>query len=165
MIVDPSTRLLNLSECVALRAAAGSQGRRVVLTNGCFDILHRGHLEYLRQSAMLGDFLIVAVNSDESVSALKGPSRPLNPAVDRAYALACLRFVDATFIFQGPRLADEILALRPDVYTKAGDYSPETLERTEFSALECVGARIVISPFIQGYSTTLLVDRMNGTSG
>jgi rfaE bifunctional protein nucleotidyltransferase chain/domain len=160
LIDDPSTRILSLVECIALRDAARQHGKRVVLTNGCFDLLHRGHLEYLRQSAMLGDILIVAINSDESVSALKGPSRPLNRAEDRAYALGSLRFVDATLIFPGPRLANEILALRPDIYTKAGDYTTGTLDRSEFAALQEVGAEIVISPFVHGHSTTSLVERM-----
>lgn len=157
---DPSTRVLTLSECVDLRDLARSRGQRVVLTNGCFDLLHRGHLEYLRQSSLLGDLFIVAINSDESVSALKGPGRPLNRAVDRAYALACLRFVDATFIFPGARLSEEILALRPDLYTKAGDYTPETLNRQEYDALLKVHAEIAIMPFVNGHSTTRLVQRM-----
>lgn len=161
LIDDPSVRILGLPDCIAFRNAARQDGRRVVLTNGCFDLLHRGHLEYLRQSAMLGDLLIVAINSDESVSSLKGPGRPLNCAEDRAYAMSCLRFVDAVLIFPGPRLAKEIRALRPDIYTKAGDYTPETLERSEFAALEEVGAEIIISPFVPGHSTTSLVERIH----
>ena len=127
---DPSERMMSLTECVDFRDACADQGKRIVLTNGCFDLLHRGHLEYLRESAGLGDILIVAINSDESVRMLKGQDRPLNTADDRAFALACLRFVDAVFIFGGARLADEIMALRPHVYTKAGDYTPETLDRS-----------------------------------
>lgn len=158
---DPAIRVLTLPECIAFRASARAQGKRVVLTNGCFDILHRGHLEYLRQSAMLGDLLIVAINSDASVRALKGPGRPLNIEEDRAYAISCIRFVDAVFIFSGPRLAGEIRVLRPDIYTKAGDYTPETLDHSEFAALEEVGAQIIISPFVAGHSTTAMIERMH----
>ena len=156
---DPFARVLSLSECVTLRDAARQHGKSVVLTNGCFDLLHRGHLEYLRQSAGLGDLLIVAVNSDESVRKLKGPDRPLNSEADRAYALACLRFVDAVLIFTGPRLAEEIRALRPDHYTKAGDYTPDTLDHSEYSALVTVGSEIRILPFVAGHSTTSLIER------
>lgn len=164
LIEDPLERVLSLSQCIAFCDAARLQSRRTVLTNGCFDLLHRGHLEYLRQSAGLGDYLIVAVNSDESVRTLKGSGRPLNSEMDRAYALACLRFVDAVFIFQGPRLTAEISALRPEVYTKAGDYTPETLDRSEYSELIAAGSEIRILPFVDGHSTTSLVARGAGDS-
>ena len=140
-----------------MRAAAAAAGQRVVLTNGCFDLLHRGHLTYLQQSAALGDVLIVAVNSDASVRQLKGEGRPLNNEQDRAFALANLRSVDATFIFAGPRLADEIAALKPDIYTKAGDYSIDTLEPSERAALLAAGVDIRFLPFVAGHSTTGLV--------
>ncbi|MEO8614622.1 MAG: adenylyltransferase/cytidyltransferase family protein [Luteolibacter sp.] len=159
LIDDPSNRVMGLPGCIELREDACTRGKRVVLTNGCFDLLHRGHLEYLRKSAELGDLLVVAINSDESVRTLKGASRPLNSEADRAYALACLRFVDAVFIFQGPRLANEILALGPDLYTKAGDYSPETLDRSEYAALVQAGTEIHILPFVAGHSTTSLIAR------
>ena len=154
-----STRTLSLEACAALRERARAEGKAVVLTNGCFDLLHRGHLDYLERSAGLGAIFIVAVNSDESVRALKGPGRPRNCADDRAHALACLRFVDATFIFQGPRLAEEIRRLCPDIYTKAGDYTPETLDPSEREALQEVGAEIKIQPLVPGYSTTSLAGR------
>lgn len=161
MTDDPQARVLNLDAFLSLRTAARRDGRKVVLTNGCFDILHRGHLEYLQKSADLGDLLVVAVNSDESVRALKGADRPLHCEKDRAHALACLRFVDAVFIFPGPRLDGEIKSLQPDVYTKAGDYTPETLDRSEFAALTEAGTDIRILPFVQGHSTTSLLDRMS----
>lgn len=110
--LDPATRIFGFDEIVAYRAEAAAAGKRVVLTNGCFDLLHRGHAGYLAQSAELGDLLIVAVNSDASVRELKGPQRPLNSEDDRAYVLASLRCVDAVFIFPGPRLDGEIRALR-----------------------------------------------------
>lgn len=153
----PAPQVFDLAAAVAWREAARAQGRRVVLTNGVFDLLHRGHIEYLHNSAALGDLLVVAVNSDASVRVLKGPSRPLNAEADRAYALASLRCVAATFVFAGPRLAAEIRALRPDVYTKAGDYTIETLDASEREALLAVGAEIRIMPFIAGHSTTGLI--------
>ncbi len=153
----PAPQVLDLAAAVAWREAARAQGKRVVLTNGVFDLLHRGHIQYLHESAALGDVLIVAVNSDASVRALKGPTRPLNAEADRAYALASLRCVAATFVFAGPRLAPEIRALRPDVYTKAGDYTIETLDASEREALLAAGAEIRIMPFVAGHSTTGLI--------
>ncbi|KAB2643246.1 MAG: adenylyltransferase/cytidyltransferase family protein [Verrucomicrobia bacterium] len=157
---DPLSRIYLLEKLLALRARAAADGRRVVLTNGCFDLLHRGHLTYLQQSAALGDLLIVAVNSDASVRALKGEGRPLNNEQDRAFALACLRSVDATVIFPGPRLADEITALKPDIYTKAGDYSLDTIDASERSALLATGAEIRFLPFVAGHSTTSHLQRL-----
>ncbi len=153
----PAPQVFDLAASLAWRETARAQGKRVVLTNGVFDLLHRGHIEYLHNSAALGDLLIVAVNSDASVRALKGPTRPLNAELDRAYALASLRCVAATFVFAGPRLAPEIRALRPDVYTKAGDYTIETLDASEREALLAVGAEIRIMPFVAGHSTTGLI--------
>jgi len=156
---DPTNRVLDFDSVLALRCEAAAAGRRVVLTNGCFDLLHRGHISYLQQSAALGDLLIVAVNSDASVRTLKGPDRPLNSEHDRAYALAALRCVDATFIFPGPRLDAEIAALKPDHYSKAGDYTLETLDPSERAALEAAGTVIHLLPFVQGHSTTSLIQR------
>lgn len=161
---DPLTRIFSLESLLGLRAQAAAEGRRVALTNGCFDLLHRGHLTYLQQSAALGDVLIVAVNSDASVRALKGEGRPLNHEQDRAYALACLRCVDATFIFPGPRLAAEIAALKPDIYTKAGDYTLDTLDASERAALLAAGVEIRFLPFVVGHSTTAHVERLRGGS-
>ncbi len=156
---DPSP-ILSLEHCVERCSQARRRGQRVVLTNGCFDILHRGHFEYLRLSASLGDLLVVAVNSDESVKLLKGPNRPLQDQESRAYALACLRFVDLVTIFPGPRLAEEILRLSPDVYTKASDYSVETLDPSERHALELCGSKIHFLPFVSGRSTSFLMQRL-----
>ena len=157
---NPEERVLTLEQMVDFRRQAAVAGKKFVLTNGVFDLLHRGHLEYLNRSARLGDVLVVAVNSDESVRALKGPERPLNSEQDRAFALANLRCVDAAFVFTGPRLAGEIRALKPDVYTKAGDYTVESLDAGEREALLESGAEINIMPFVEGRSTTSLIERM-----
>jgi rfaE bifunctional protein nucleotidyltransferase chain/domain len=154
-----SPKVVGREDAVAWRQRAQAEGRKVVFANGCFDLLHRGHLSYLQQSSELGDLLVVAVNSDASVRELKGDGRPLNNELDRAFALACLRSVDAVFVFQGPRLASEIRDLKPDLYTKAGDYTLDSLEPSEKAALLESGAEIRFLPFVQGHSTTSLIDR------
>ena len=155
-----SARVISFSECVAVRQRLRNENRRVVLTNGCFDVLHRGHFEYLERSASLGDFLIVAVNSDSSIQTLKGPDRPLNNEQDRAFAIASLRCVDLAFVFPGPRLSSELRAIAPDIYTKAGDYTVESLDPDERRALHDVAAEIRILPFIAGHSTTSLLQKL-----
>ena len=156
---DASKRVLDWDGILKFRESARAKGLKVVLTNGCFDLLHRGHICYLQQSAELGDLLVVAVNSDTSVRELKGLDRPLNSERDRAYALASLRSVDATFVFPGPRLAEEISEIRADYYTKAGDYTLDTLDQTERRALEAAGTQIHFIPFLDGHSTTSLIER------
>lgn len=156
----PNPKLLPLASAVALRERLRAQGRRVVLTNGVFDLLHTGHLYSLRAAAAQGDALFVAINADESVRRLKGPTRPIQTELERAYALAALEFVTAVVVFREPRLTAEIRALRPDVYCKAGDYTLETLDPGERAALEEGGARIVFLPFLEGFSTTKLIARI-----
>ncbi len=156
---EPTTApVFTFQELLAYREACAGQNKRFILTNGCFDILHEGHLSYLMQSAALGDVLAIAVNSDESVRSLKGLDRPVNSQNARAFALSCLRFVDAVFIFPGPRLADEILALHPDVYTKAGDYTIDSLDPSERDSLLATGAEIHILPLVQNISTTKIIE-------
>jgi rfaE bifunctional protein nucleotidyltransferase chain/domain len=153
-------KLMSLSQAQAWREGLRAQGRRVVLTNGVFDLLHTGHLHYLREARALGDALIVALNDDGSVRALKGPTRPIQSEEQRAYALGALAAVDAVVIFRTPRLDAEIRALRPDVYCKAGDYTLEKLDPGERAALEEVGARITFLKFLSGFSTTNLIARI-----
>ena len=155
---NPKLRLLG--EAVAWRDDFRRTGRRVVLTNGVFDLLHTGHLYFLKQARGRGDALIVALNADSSVKALKGPSRPVQNQVQRAYALGALECVDGITLFAEPRLTNEIRALRPDVYCKAGDYSLEKLNSEERGALGEVGARIEFLPFLPGFSTTDLIARI-----
>jgi rfaE bifunctional protein nucleotidyltransferase chain/domain len=153
-------KLRKLDDAVAWREQLRHAGRRVVLTNGVFDLLHTGHLHYLKQARELGDALIVALNGDVSVRALKGPARPVQGETQRAYALGALTCVDAITIFSTPRLTAEIRALRPDVYCKAGDYTLEKLDAEERAALNDVGARIEFLPFLPGFSTTDLIARI-----
>lgn len=153
-------KLLTLPAAVAAREALRAAGRRVVLTNGVFDLLHEGHLHSLQAARALGDALVVAINSDASVRAIKGPTRPIQNETERARALGELAFVDEVVIFSTPRLTAEIRALRPDIYCKAGDYTPEKLNPEERSALEEVGAEITFVPFLDGFSTTARIAQM-----
>jgi rfaE bifunctional protein nucleotidyltransferase chain/domain len=153
-------KLHTLAGAMEWRERERAAGRRVVLTNGVFDLLHTGHLYYLQQARRLGGALIIALNADASVRALKGPARPVQSEEQRAYALGALACVDAVVIFREPRLVAEIDSLRPDVYCKAGDYTLEKLDPGERAALERAGARIEFLPFLPGFSTTSLIARI-----
>ena len=135
------------------------------MTNGCFDLLHTGHIYFLQHARRLGDRLLVALNSDLSVKALKGPRRPVQTEMERAYAIAALECVDYVVIFSHPNLATEIAALRPDVYTKAGDYDLTKLHAGEKAALDKVGAKIQFLPFLDGFSTTSLIGTIMRAGG
>ena len=147
-------KLLTLRAAAARRRRLGAAGKRVVLTNGVFDLLHPGHRHYLGRARALGDALFVALNSNASTRMLKGPSRPVQGQAERARALAQLPAVAAIVIFRGKRLDREIKRLRPDVYCKAGDYTLAKLDPAERAALEDVGAKIKFMPFLPGFSTT-----------
>lgn len=153
-------KLLTLEDAVTARGKLRAQGKKLVLTNGVFDLLHTGHLYYLKEARRLGDALFIALNADASVRALKGPARPVQTEEQRAYALAALWFVTGVVIFRTPRLDAEIRALSPDVYCKAGDYTVEKLDPGERAALEAVGARIEFLPFLPGFSTTQLIAKI-----
>lgn len=150
----------DLDAAIAGRQRLAAQGRRLVLTNGVFDLLHTGHLFYLKQARALGDALFIALNSDESVRLLKGPLRPVQNEEQRAYALAALECVDGILVFREKRLTGELLALKPDLYCKAGDYTLEKLDAGERGALQSVGAEIRFMPFLDGFSTTQLIQRI-----
>ena len=162
-IPDPQRCILTLPEAVKWREELRRSGRKLVVTNGCFDLMHRGHASYLRQAAALGDELLVLVNSDASVRALKGDTRPLVSAPDRGYLLCSLKAVSRVVIFDAPRCAAELAALQPDVYVKAGDYTAESLDPSERQALESCGAEIVFAPFTDGFSTTGIIDKIRRT--
>ena len=135
-------------------------GQHLIVTNGCFDLLHVGHVRYLQQARKLGDFLAVAVNGDESVRSLKGAGRPLNSEMDRAEVLAALDCVDFVTIFPAMRATEAIKALRPAIYVKGGDYTLETLDPEEVAALQEAGAEIKTLPLVPGKSTSSLIERM-----
>ena len=157
-------RPLSLDEAVTLREKLRGEKKSLVLTNGCFDLLHAGHMFLLEKTSALADELWVAVNSDSSVRSLKGSNRPIQGELERAYTLLCLEFVDAVILFHGERLAQEIRALQPDVYAKGGDYSIDTIDATERDALRQADTRIEFIPFLDGYGTTDLIRRIKESS-
>ncbi len=150
----------SLEELRQLRDELDRTGRKLVFTNGCFDMLHPGHVRYLTQARALGDALVVALNSDASVRALKGPSRPVNSEIDRAEVLAALRAIDAVVIFEDQRATKVIEAIQPHIYAKGGDYTPDSLNPEEKAALERAGAAIRILPLVPGRSTTATLSRL-----
>lgn len=158
MLANP--KLHNLADAMKRREQLRAERKTVVLTNGVFDLLHAGHLHYLRAAAGRGGALFIALNGDASVRALKGPTRPVQTSDERAYALGALEFVDTVFVFDTPRLDKEIRAIQPDIYIKAGDYTLEKLNPDERKALEDVKAKIEFMPFLAGYSTTDLIKKI-----
>lgn len=141
--------VINLKQC----------DKKIVFTNGCFDIIHRGHIQYLRKSRELGDLLIIAINSDESVKRLKGADRPINSEKDRAYVLEAMEFVDYIVIFNQDTPLELIKLLKPDFYTKSGDYSLHNVIGPNLGSeiVESYGGKVVIMEYIKGYSTTSLI--------
>ncbi len=135
--------------------------RRVVFTNGCFDVLHPGHVEHLAQAKALGDVLVVGLNSDASVRRLKGAGRPLVAEADRAAVLAALRSVDAVTLFDEDTPLELISTLLPDVLVKGGDYDLDGIVGRE--VVEEAGGEVRVLPFVEGYSTTGLLDRLKDT--
>jgi rfaE bifunctional protein nucleotidyltransferase chain/domain len=142
------------------RAAVRAAGKKLVVTNGCFDLLHLGHVTYLETARQQGDSLLVGLNSDSAVRDLKGIGRPVNTESDRAAVVAALASVDGVCIF-AERTATRFLAVaRPDIYVKGGDYTLETLDQDERRAVEQAGGTIVILPMVPGKSTTALLGKI-----
>jgi rfaE bifunctional protein nucleotidyltransferase chain/domain len=136
------------------------RGDKIVFTNGCFDILHRGHLEYLAASADLGNRMVVGLNSDSSVTKLKGTGRPVNCFADRALALAALRFTDAVVEFDEDTPLELIKTLLPEVLVKGGDYTHENIVGAK--EVEAIGGKVAIISFTEGYSTTSFLEKLRG---
>jgi len=154
-----SPKLLTPPQLAVLRDELAAAGRRLVFTNGCFDLLHVGHVRYLQAARALGDALLVAVNGDGSVRALKGPTRPINSETDRAEVLGALACVDYLTIFHSERVTDLVREIRPHLYAKGGDYTVASLDPGERGALEAVGAEIRILPLVPGKSTTSIIEK------
>ena len=144
----------------AWRATMLAAGKKLVVTNGCFDILHLGHVTYLEHARNLGDALLVGLTADAHVRALKGAGRPIMPQRARAELLAGLAAVDYVVIFNGARATQVMRALEPDVYVKGGDYSLATLNTEERGALEACKAQIRLVKFKAGYSTSAIVRKI-----
>ena len=150
--------ILTLDELLHERACLRESNGRLVFTNGVFDLLHVGHVRYLAQARALGDALVVAVNSDRSVRELKGANRPLKSEQERAEIIAALRAVDYVTIFDDVSPRSLIATLLPDVLVKGGDYTLDQIHGRE--EVEAAGGRVVSLPFVEGASTTEMIDRI-----
>jgi rfaE bifunctional protein nucleotidyltransferase chain/domain len=157
----PGEKVLALPALIERLAPRRAGGERLALTNGWFDLLHRGHIRYLRAAAELADVLVVGVNSDASVRGLKGPGRPLVAEDERAELLAALACVDYVTIFDAPTAEDLVRALRPEVYVKGGDYAGRPLP--EAALAEALGGEFRMVEFVPGSSTSELVRRIRAS--
>ena len=155
-----NSKILTLDQLAAESGRLRSESQRVVATNGCFDILHVGHVRYLIAARKLGEVLVVGLNGDDSVRQLKGEGRPVNRERDRAEVLAALESVDYVTIFPEKRATNFLRAAAPAVYAKGGDYTADTLDPEERAVLDEFGTRIEIIPFERGYSTSELLTRI-----
>lgn len=151
-------KIVTREELPALGERLRAAGRTVVFTNGCFDLLHVGHLRYLQQARALGDLLVIGLNTDAGVRRLKGPTRPIVPEGERAELLAGLACVDYVTLFDEPLPSATIAALRPDIHVKGGDYRPEDLPEGE--VVRAYGGRVEIMSLVEGRSTTDIVRRI-----
>jgi rfaE bifunctional protein nucleotidyltransferase chain/domain len=158
--VPSAEKIVSWEKLPAWRETCRARTRRVVVTNGCFDLLHRGHVTYLEAARALGDLLLVGLNSDDSVRELKGPARPVNSEEDRAFVLAALACVDAVCVFRERAATRFLAAAQPDVYVKGGDYTLDTLNQEERRIVESGGGRIAILPLVPGKSTTALLEKI-----
>ena len=158
--VDLRRKILSADTLPGWREELRRQGRKLVLTNGCFDLLHAGHVSYLEQARGLGDGLLVGVTGDAEVRRIKGPGRPVNHEADRAAVIAGLESVDAVLIFHEPDACHLIETARPVVYAKGGDYTLDTLVQVERRLLEKLGIKIVILPEVPGKSTSAMLARL-----
>jgi rfaE bifunctional protein nucleotidyltransferase chain/domain len=145
----------------AWRAAMRASGKKLVVTNGCFDLLHLGHVTYLESARNLGGALLVGVNGDAAARQLKGPGRPVNSEADRAAVLAALASVDGVCIFADKSAVKFLSAAQPDIYVKGGDYTLNTLNQEERRMVESAGGKIVVFPLVPGKSTTALLKKMS----
>ncbi|HWF20321.1 MAG TPA: adenylyltransferase/cytidyltransferase family protein [Verrucomicrobiae bacterium] len=153
-------KLVSWEQLPAWRAAFRERKQKLVVTNGCFDILHLGHVTYLEAARNLGDALLIGLNADAAVGALKGPNRPVNSEADRAAVLASLASVDGVCIFT-ERSATRFLSIaQPDIYVKGGDYTLETINQEERRQVEKSGGKVLILPVVPGKSTTALLKKI-----
>lgn len=149
----------SFSELITIIEDERKKGKKVITTNGCFDILHLGHIRYLEKAAQHGDILVVGVNSDASVKKIKGESRPVNSQEDRAEVLAALKSVDYTFIFDEPDPVRFLSKIKPDVHVKGGDYSMEQIIERE--TVEANQGQVVLVPMVPGRSTSGIIEKIS----
>ncbi len=152
--MDFRDKIIPFSGVAKWREQLRAAGRRLVVTNGCFDILHAGHVTYLAAARALGDALLVGLNSDASVRQLKGAGRPVNPEQDRATVLAALAAVDGVCLFEEMDALRLLAEAKPDIYAKGGDYTIDTINQPERRLVEGAGGKVVILPGVPGRSTT-----------
>ena len=157
-MIPTETKILKLDEAIIKVAGWQRADQKVVFTNGCFDIVHLGHIDYLEKARALGDRLVLGLNTDTSVSGLKGPSRPVVNEYARARLMAALAFVDTVILFDEPTPRALIEALKPDILVKGDDYSPETIVGADFVTKN--GGTVETVPLVKGYSTTAMIARI-----
>ena len=155
------TKIISAEKLLKWREKLRKQGKKLVVTNGCFDLLHLGHVTYLETARNHGDALLVGVNGDSAVRQLKGAERPLNSEADRVAVLAALASVDGACIFTEKTATRFLSVAQPDVYVKGGDYTLDTLNQGERRAVEQAGGKIVIIPLVPGKSTTGLLAKIS----
>ena len=158
--MDFARKILSAAALPGWREELRRQGRKLVATNGCFDLLHLGHVSYLQQARGLGDALLVGLTSDAQVRQLKGPGRPINREGDRAGVIAALESVDGVFVFPELDARHFLETVLPDIYAKGGDYTLDTINQDERRLLEKLGVRIVILPAVPGRSTTATLRKL-----
>jgi rfaE bifunctional protein nucleotidyltransferase chain/domain len=156
--MTPTQNVLSREEVISVVAVARSTGSRIVLANGCFDVLHLGHIRYLQGARELGDVLVVGVNSDHQVAIQKGDGRPILPAIERAELLAALESVSYVTIFDEPTVEELLLALKPDVHAKGTDYTVDTVPERE--VVKSYGGRVAIVGDPKDHSTSEILFRM-----
>ncbi|MDX8396211.1 MAG: D-glycero-beta-D-manno-heptose 1-phosphate adenylyltransferase [Mariprofundaceae bacterium] len=152
---------ISLQTALQIRQGWADEDKRVVFTNGCFDLLHPGHIKYLNDAKALGDVLILGLNSDESIQTLKGPTRPINPLVDRMAMLLGLKSIDLVIPFSDETPLELISTLLPDVLVKGGDYEPDNIVGAK--QVRAAGGEVIVVPFLQGYSSSALIKRIQGS--
>ncbi|MCF7791854.1 MAG: adenylyltransferase/cytidyltransferase family protein [Victivallales bacterium] len=156
-----SYKIKSLDEAKNWRNELKNRSKKLVMTNGCFDIIHRGHLTYLINSRKQGDALLLAVNSDSSVKRIKGPGKPVINEKDRTFILSCFAFINAILIFDTPNCDNLLEELKPDVYVKGADYNINTMVQSERRILEKIGTKIRFLSHVEGYSSTNIIKKIN----
>ncbi|MBC8003798.1 MAG: adenylyltransferase/cytidyltransferase family protein [Opitutaceae bacterium] len=154
-------KILSTETLPSWREKLRAEGKKLVVTNGCFDLLHLGHVTYLECARNLGDVLLIGVTADEGVRQLKGPTRPINTHQDRAAVLAALEAVSAVYVFHDLRATNFLKLARPDIYVKGGDFTVDTIPPEERHAVEQAGGTFHFLPFVTGKSTTSLVEKIH----
>ena len=153
-----SDKVKSLDELKAITTAARTNAKIIVFTNGCFDLIHRGHIYLLRTAKALGDVLVVAINSDLSVRAIKGPTRPIMSEMDRLELIASMEMVDYVLTFDEPNPYKVISILRPHILVKGGDWSPEEVVGRDL--VQSTGGKVVLVPYLKGFSTTEIIAKI-----